>query len=87
MAREADIGGMAVQCEQTRKELAVLALTGAREGGLDAASAEHLDDCADCTAERQRLADVTRMLSRVGLSAFEGIAAPDSRAAEPGSTG
>ena len=77
---------MAVQCERTRKELAVLALTGAREEGLDAESIEHLDGCTTCTAERQQLADVTRMLSRVGLSEFEGIAAPDAGAAEPGST-
>jgi predicted anti-sigma-YlaC factor YlaD len=75
---------VAVQCEQIRRELAVLALTGDRHGGLDAASTEHLDGCADCTAEQRRLADVTRMLSRVGLGDFEGTTAPETRAVERG---
>ncbi|OQD51792.1 hypothetical protein BM536_037985 [Streptomyces phaeoluteigriseus] len=67
-----------VNCEQTREELAVQALTGDRHGGIDAESAEHLGRCAECSAERQRLAVVAVLLSNVGLLAFEGLRAADA---------
>lgn len=61
-----------MNCEQTREELAVQALTRDRHGGLDAESSEHLGHCAECSAEWQRLTDVTLVLSSVSLLAFEG---------------
>jgi hypothetical protein len=68
-----------VNCEQTREELAVQALTGGRHGGMDAESAAHVGHCAECLAERQRLADVTLALSNHGLLAFEGLRPADGR--------
>ncbi|MFD3736338.1 hypothetical protein [Streptomyces sp. NPDC058632] len=79
MTIEADAGGMAVHCERIRKELAVRALTEGRNGGLDAGGAEHLGRCADCATEQDLLAEVTQVLSHVGLRAFEGIPAPGCR--------
>ncbi|MEW2077397.1 hypothetical protein AB0941_28025 [Streptomyces sp. NPDC013433] len=79
-----------VNCEQTREELAVQALFGNRHGGLDAESSEHLVHCAECSAEQRRLADVTLVLSSVGLLAFEGLPAagarPPGRTPEPRET-
>lgn len=68
-----------MNCEQTMEELAVQALTGDRHGGPDAESSEHLGRCAECSAEWQRLTDVTRVLSNVGLLAFEGLPAAGAR--------
>ncbi|GGW84601.1 hypothetical protein GCM10010350_81660 [Streptomyces galilaeus] len=70
-----------VNCEQTRAELAVQALTGDRHGGMGSESAAHLGSCAECSAERQRLAEVTLALSMVGLLAFEGLRPADARTA------
>ncbi|MFB7457061.1 hypothetical protein [Streptomyces sp. NPDC056188] len=71
MAAGADAEGDMVNCEQTREEPAVQALLGYRHGGLDAEHSVHLGHCAECSAERQRLADVTLLLQSVGLCAFE----------------
>ncbi len=70
-----------MNCEQTREELAVQALTGDRHGGMCSESAAHLGRCAECSAERQRLAEVTLALSMVGLLAVEGLRPADARTA------
>jgi predicted anti-sigma-YlaC factor YlaD len=65
-----------VNCEQTREELAVQALTGDRHGGLAVESAAHLGRCAECSTEQQQLAEVSLVLSGIDLLAFEGIRRP-----------
>ncbi|MEU1695055.1 hypothetical protein [Streptomyces hirsutus] len=66
-------------CEQTREELAARALVGDRHGGTDAGISEHLGQCAECSAEQQRFAEVTLVLSRIGLPSFEGLPAAVAR--------
>jgi hypothetical protein len=80
----AEVEGDMVNCEQTREELAVQALTGDRHGGMGTESAAHLGRCAECSAERQRFADVTLVLSNVDLLAFEGLQAAGARTAPRG---
>ncbi|WP_448321967.1 hypothetical protein [Streptomyces sp. CO7] len=66
MAAGAEVEGDIVNCERTKEELAVQALTRGRNGEeLDAAIAEHLGRCAECSAERQQLAEVAWVLSHV----------------------
>ncbi|MCX2925125.1 hypothetical protein [Streptomyces sp. NEAU-W12] len=78
MTAGTEIEGDIVNCEQTREELAVQALTGDRHGGLDTEHCAHLGRCAECSAERRRLADVTRVLSNIGLPALEGLRPADA---------
>ncbi|KOT28743.1 hypothetical protein ADK41_35425 [Streptomyces caelestis] len=68
-----------MNCEQTREELAVLALAGDRHGRPDAGISEHLGRCAECSAEQRRFAEVTLVLSGIGLPSFEGLPATGAR--------
>ncbi|MFH9044455.1 hypothetical protein ACH4FA_34715 [Streptomyces sp. NPDC017966] len=68
-----------VDCEQTREELAVQALAGDRHGGPDTEISVHLGQCAECSAEQRRFAEVTLVLSRTGLPAFDGLCATGAR--------
>ncbi|MFE0489204.1 hypothetical protein [Streptomyces griseoaurantiacus] len=72
-----------MRCKRVREDLAVRILSESWHGPLDAASAEHLDGCAACAAERRQLRDTRALLSRVPLQAFDALEAAVPEPAAP----